>query len=127
VVSASMSFYTIAPCRLVDTRNANGPLGGPALSAKAQRTFILAGHCGVPSGARALSLNVTVTGPTAQGDLKIFAGTTAPVSTTINYRAGQTRANNAIASLGTSGSLTVLCDQPSGTVHLVLDVNGFFE
>src|SRR5262249_53533571 len=87
VVSASMTFYTIAPCRLVDTRNANGPLGGPALSAKAQRTFILAGHCGVPSGARALSLNVTVTGPTAQGDLKIFAGTTAPVSTTINYRA----------------------------------------
>jgi uncharacterized repeat protein (TIGR01451 family) len=128
VVSPSMSFYALAPCRVVDTRNANGPLGGPALVAGAQRTFTLAGQCGVPAGARAVSLNVTVAGPTAAGDLRLFAGgTTAPAATTINYRAGQTRANNAIPALGATGILAVLCDQASGSVHLILDVNGYFQ
>ena len=123
-----MSFFTLTPCRLIDTRGSNGPLGGPALVAGAQRTFTLTGICGVPSSARSLSLNITVTGPTAAGDLKIFAaGTSVPTSTTMNYSAGQTRANNAIPSLSTSGALIVQCDQPSGTVHLIVDVNGYFQ
>ncbi|MGH9367048.1 MAG: S8 family peptidase, partial [Thermoanaerobaculia bacterium] len=42
------SFYTVTPCRAVDTRNASGPLGGPALSAGGTRTFALAGQCGIP-------------------------------------------------------------------------------
>jgi hypothetical protein len=128
VVTQSMSFYTIAPCRVADTRNPTGSLGGPALAAGKQRTFLLAGSCGIPSGARALSLNITVTSPTVMGDLRLFpGGSTAPVSTVINYRAGQTRANNAIAALGGGGSLNVLCDQTSGTVQLIIDVNGYFE
>src|SRR5262249_30041790 len=128
VVSASMKFYATALCRMVDTRGATGALGGPALDAGATRTFLLTGHCGVPSGARALALNVTVTGPTAAGDLKLFAGgSSAPVSTVINYGAGQTRANNAIAALGNSDSLSVKCDQASGTVQLILDVIGYFQ
>jgi hypothetical protein len=127
-VASGMSFYALAPCRVVDTRNANGPLGGPALVAGAQRTFTLAGQCGVPAAARAVSLNVTVAGPTAAGDLRLFAGgTTAPVATTINYRAGQTRANNAIPAFGAGGTLAVLCDQLSGNVQLIVDVNGYFQ
>jgi len=123
-----LSFYTLTPCRLVDTRNPAGPLGSPALAASAQRTFALASQCGVPSTARALSLNVTVITPTAAGDLRLFPGESAtPLVSTINYRAGQTRANNAIAGLGAAGDLTVQCDQSTGTVHLVLDVNGYFQ
>ena len=123
-----LSFYTLTPCRLVDTRNPAGPLGGPALAASAQRTFALASQCGVPSTARALSLNVTVIAPTAAGDLRLFPGGSAtPLVSTINYRAGQTRANNAIAGLGAAGDLTIQCDQATGTVHLVLDVNGYFQ
>jgi hypothetical protein len=121
-------FYAVAPCRLVDTRNAAGPLGGPALSAGSRRSFTLAGHCGIPADAQALSLNVTVTGSTAAGDLQLFAGgTTAPGTPTINYRAGETRANNAVARLGSSGDLAVQCDQGIGVVHLVLDVDGYFR
>jgi hypothetical protein len=41
--------------------------------------------------------------------------------------AGATRANNAIAALGDAGDLTVLASQASGSVHLILDVNGYFE
>jgi parallel beta-helix repeat protein len=123
-----MSFFTVTPCRVVDTRNAAGPRGGPALAAGAQRTFILTGNCGVPASARSLSVNVTVTGPTGAGDLRLFAGgTSATGTTTINYSAGQTRANNAAATLGASGDLAIQCDQASGTVQLILDVNGYFQ
>jgi hypothetical protein len=123
-----MYFFTLTPCRLIDTRGSTGPLGGPALVAGAQRTFSLTGNCGVPSSARSLSLNITVTGPTAPGDLKFFAaGTSVPVSTTMDYSANQTRGNNAIPSLSSSGALTVQCDQVSGTVHLIVDVNGYFQ
>jgi hypothetical protein len=45
----------------------------------------------------------------------------------IDYAAGQTRSNNAIASLNTGGAVTVRCVQASGTVDLILDVNGYFE
>ena len=82
----------------------------------------------MPSSARAVSVNVTVTSPTALGDLKMFsAGTSVPVPTTMNYSAGQTRANNALVSLSGSGAIAVQCDQASGTVQFILDVNGYFE
>jgi hypothetical protein len=124
---APLAFHTLTPCRLVDTRGASGPRGGPALAANAARSFVLAGICGIPAGARAVSLNVTVTQPSQAGSLRLYPGAGAPPgASTINYRAGQTRANNAISGLGDSGEITVRSDQPAGTAHLVLDVNGYF-
>ena len=35
--SAQDGFYTVTPCRLVDTRNPTGPYGGPSLSANSDR------------------------------------------------------------------------------------------
>jgi hypothetical protein len=82
----------------------------------------------VPATAWAVSLNVTVTQPTAAGNVRLFpGGTPAPLASTVNYRAGITRANNATAALGTAGDLTALASQASGTVHLILDVDGYFE
>jgi len=125
--SGCLSFYTLAPCRVIDTRGAVGPLGGPALVAKATRTFPVAGHCGIPSTAKALSVNVTVTQSTAAGDLRLFAGgATLPMVSTINYGMGQTRANNGVTSLGATG-LAIRCDQASGTVQAIVDVNGYFQ
>jgi hypothetical protein len=123
------NFFTLTPCRLVDTRNPDGPLGGPALVAGAVRTFVLAGQCGIPVTAKALSINVTVTDPTAGGFLTVYPGGTPlpPLASTINYNFGITRANNADIMLGASGDLSVYCGQAGGTAHLVLDVNGFFE
>jgi parallel beta-helix repeat protein len=126
--AAATSFYSVAPCRMVDTRNPAGPFGGPALAANTQRTFPLISQCGVPATARALSVNVTATQPAAAGDLRLFpGGSLAPLVSTINYRTGQTRANNAVAALGAAGDLTVQCDQAAGMVHLVIDVNGYFQ
>jgi hypothetical protein len=126
--TAGANLFTVTPCRLVDTRNPTGPLGGPALAAGQNRVFTLVGQCGLPSGATALSVNVTVTQPTAPGDLRLYPGGSAlPLVSAINYRAGQTRANNAIVSLGAAGDLAVQCDQSAGSVHFILDVNGYFQ
>lgn len=121
------SFWTVPPCRVLDTRNANGPLGGPALVGGSNRTFTIANQCGIPADAAAISVNVTITNPTAQQNLTFFpTGSPPPLVSTINYRAGQTRANNAVLVLGTSGSFDVSC-AGSGTVDFILDVNGYFK
>ena len=121
-------FHTLTPCRVLDTRNAAGPYGGPALAAGAQRLFTLAGRCGIPATAQAVSVNLTVVAPAQTGHLQAYpGGITPPPASVINFGAGQTRANNAILPLAADGTLAVRPGMASGTVHLLLDVNGYFE
>lgn len=88
----------------------------------------MAGRCGIPPEADALAINVTVTGSTAGGHLTLYpSGVPLPLASTINYGAGQTRANNAIVPLGTNRSIDVFSGQPSGTTHFILDVVGYFR
>jgi hypothetical protein len=117
-------FFTATPCRLVDTRLGDAP----ALAAGATRVFTLAGRCGIPSTARALSLNVTVTAPSGPGHLTLFpTGTPMPLASTVNFGPGQTRANNAILRVDGLGRLSVANGQAAGSVELILDVNGYLE
>ena len=121
-------FSTVTPCRVLDTRNPDGPFGGPALAAGGSRTFAIAGQCGIPSNALSVAVNVTVTAPTSGGFVTVYpGGSPVPPTSTINYSAGQTRANNAVISLGPSGDITAACGQPSGTVQFILDVTGYFQ
>ena len=120
--------YTVTPCRLVDTRNPAAALGGPALAASKSRVFTVAGQCGVPLWAKAVSVDVAVTAPSAAGNLTLYPGGTAlPVASSINYKAGQTRANNAVVPLGASGDIVVYCNQSSGTAQFILDVSAYFQ
>jgi hypothetical protein len=124
-VDVPQKFYTITPCRLIDTRNPAGPLGGPALQPNAERTFAAAQQCGIPAQAQALAVNVTIIQPAAAGDLRLFAASVnAPLTSVINFSPAQTRANNALLSLG-AGNLAVRLDA-AGAAHLVLDVDGYF-
>jgi hypothetical protein len=117
-----LSFFTVAPCRAADTRTSGGPV-----AAGAARTFTITGRCSVPAGAKAVSLNVTVTQPTAAGTVSLFpAGASVSLASTVNYSAGQTRGNNAIVGLSDLGRLIVRVE-PSGSTHVILDVNGYFE
>ena len=112
----------------MDTRDANGPTGGPALSSGTIRDFPIAGTCGVPFTAKAVSANLVAVSPTAEGYLTVYpAGSSVPPASTINFRAGIVRANNAILGLGTSGRISVFCGIPSGSTNFVLDVSGYFE
>jgi hypothetical protein len=123
------AFHTVSPCRIVDTRGPSGPYGGPALAGGSVRSFVLAGPCGVPSTAKSLSVNVTVTQPSSGGHITAFpAGGSVPSSSTLNFSAGQTRANNAVLGLSPAGGVSVSTMLSSGgTVHLIVDVNGYFE
>ncbi|HVE66463.1 MAG TPA: right-handed parallel beta-helix repeat-containing protein [Thermoanaerobaculia bacterium] len=127
-VIAGLSLHTIAPCRIADTRDPVGPSGGPELTAGASRSFPVAGLCNVPPGAKAVVVNVTVVGPSSGGHLTLYpAGGSLPLASTINFRAGQVRANNAVLLLGSGGQVAVFAGNPSGTTHFVMDVNGYFE
>src|SRR5438105_5298113 len=46
VPSAASHFMTMVPCRILDTRNPNGPFGGPIMSQGETRTYnVPAGPC----------------------------------------------------------------------------------
>ncbi|HEX9187890.1 MAG TPA: Calx-beta domain-containing protein, partial [Vicinamibacteria bacterium] len=119
-----MGFYTVAPCRAVDSRTL---APGTPLAAGTTRTFTIVGSCSIPVTARAISFNVTVTEAASNGNVRLFPGGTAPPNTsTVNFIAGVTRANNGIVNLGTNGDVGVLLS-PAGTAHVIIDVNGYME
>jgi hypothetical protein len=124
-------FHSLTPCRIVDTRNAVGPTGGPALQSSTPRNFPVQGQCGVPVGAKAAALNVTIAGPTGAGHLSMFpSGGSVPLVSTLNFNAGEPAlANGAIVPLSTNAqdlgvSAFVL---GGGSVHLIIDVTGYFQ
>jgi hypothetical protein len=123
------NFYTLTPCRVLDTRNASGPYGGPALTSGVARSFAFAGRCGVPSSARAVSINLTVVAA-GSGNLVAYAGgSSIPGTSAISFSNGQVRANNAVLplSIDGQGTLAVQASLLSGSVHLIVDVNGYFQ
>ena len=70
-------------------RHARPGRGGPVLPGQETRPFAVGGNCGIPAGAKAISLNLTATPSSAQGNVALFpAGQPAPVST-INYVAAR--------------------------------------
>jgi hypothetical protein len=123
------SFYTVPPCRVVDTRGADGvPIGGPALTSGTVRNLHVAGLCGVPATATAITVNVTVTAAGSSGYLRLGVNDPGAVYSTINYLAGLSRSNNAILGLSPAGDLPALAVQTAGTtVHVIIDVSGYFE
>ncbi len=126
----SANFYTVTPCRLVDTRNPASPTGGPALLAGAVRSFpVTGGACGLPPTAIAVSVNLTVTQPAAQGYLALYPGEAAgpPLVSNINFTPGVTRANNALVLLAANGGTINVKNGSAGAVQFVLDVNGYFQ
>jgi hypothetical protein len=128
-VMAPVAFYSLPPCRLVDTRDPVGPLGGPALAAALPRSFQFGGKCGLPATAKAVSVNLTVVQPASPGYLTLYpADGLAPLASNVNFAPGQIRANNAVLLLATDASsrLTVF-NGSSGATHFILDVNGYFQ
>jgi len=126
-------FYSITPCRLVDTRGPAGPAGGPALVGNGTRSFpITGGTCGIPASAKAAVLNVVIVGPTAGGHLRIWPyNTTMPLVATINFDPNEPAiANGAIVPLAADPSLQIsvfLGTGPGPTSHLVIDATGYFQ
>jgi hypothetical protein len=119
-------YVPLSPSRLLDTRYGNG-LSGP-FAARVARPFAVAGRGGVPSGATAVTGNLTVTGQTDRGYL--YIGPTPvnnPTSSTLNFPRGDDRANGATVALDGSGTLSITYAGPAGTTaHAIFDVTGYF-
>jgi uncharacterized repeat protein (TIGR01451 family) len=127
--TAPGGYFTVPACRAIDTRGTTGTWGGPALAARSERVFPVVGRCAVPVGAKAVAVNMTVTGPTGNGYLRAYAASlpSAPPTSVLNFAAGATRANDAIVALSPAGELAVYNGMSAGTAHLVVDVVGYFE
>jgi uncharacterized repeat protein (TIGR01451 family) len=124
-----MGYFTLVPCRVVDTRGLGAPVGGPVLQGQETRSLQMTGNCTIPATAKAVAVSLVVNQPTAAGNFRLFpAGQPIPLASTINYVAGRTRANNAVISLNATGEIAVFVAQPAGTTaHLIIDVHGYFE
>jgi hypothetical protein len=118
-------FVPTQPCRLVDTRNAPGLLGGPILASGTTRDFpVTAGNCTVPPNALAFAVNFNVVPTGMHASLAVWAtGTDAPRLALLSSSSYFPVANAAIVAAGTSSSISV---SASDETQLVIDLNGYF-
>ncbi|MEO8371575.1 MAG: hypothetical protein ABI806_20475, partial [Candidatus Solibacter sp.] len=117
-------FYALTPCRIADTRVGTGALAGPALVGGTTRTFPIAGMCGIPAGAQAYALNMTVVPSAPLGFLSAWpAGQPQPGASTLNAPTGAVTANAAIVPAGTNGAINLIA---TSATDVIIDINGYF-
>ncbi|MFN0166340.1 MAG: SBBP repeat-containing protein [Bryobacteraceae bacterium] len=123
--AGGLSFYAATPCRVVDTRLANGPFGGPILEGGTSRSFLISqSACGIPATAEAFSLNVTVVPTGGLSYLTAWpSGFAQPLVSTLNSFDGSIVANAAIVPAGAFGGVNVFV---TDRTHVILDINGYF-
>jgi subtilisin family serine protease len=122
-VDTPTDFYTVPPCRVLDTRTAAQPL-----SVDVPRLIQVAGLCGIPATAQAVAANVTVISGSATGALTLYPGDEGiPATRTIHFTASQTRANSVLLKLGGEGTGNLGAVSTATGPHLVVDVSGYFE
>lgn len=122
---AQLAFYPLPPCRVLDTRNAMGPLGGPSFSVGQSREFpITSSGCGIPSTAQAYSMNFSVVPKNTLGYLTVWpSGDSQPVVSTLNAPTGAVTANAALVPAGTGGDINAYLTDGA---DLIADINGYF-
>ena len=125
--SGPYQYYSLTPCRVVDTRNAPGTNGGPSLGTT-PRNFQVRGQCSVPVTAHAISVNITVTNATASSWLTIWpSGSAQPFVSTINFDSTMPAvANGAIVGLS-SNTNDLSVANAVGSVNVIVDVTGYFQ
>ena len=118
-------FRTLAPARILDTRNHVGGYGGP-VGAGQSIAIPVVGHGGVPSsGVAAVTFNLTVTNPAGQGFATVFpTGSPRPETATLNFARGQTRGNLVQVPVGTGGDASIYL--AGASADLVADVLGYY-
>ncbi|HWM89304.1 MAG TPA: S8 family serine peptidase [Thermoanaerobaculia bacterium] len=117
-------FQTLTPCRIADTRT------GTPIAVNVSRNFTVQGVCGVPAGAAATPLNLTIIGPTAGGHATHHQAGALPPVPTINFNAGVVLTNGArirLASATPDVAVTYLSPIGGASTHATLDVYGYFK
>ncbi len=130
VAGSGALYHTLNPTRILDTRPDQGPIGLSSIfSTGAPQTLTVAGAGGVPSGALAITANMTATQQTSYGHASIGPVVSASsVFSNLNFVYGDNRANGVISPLTADGKLQLLfVGTPGSTVHFVLDVCGYYQ
>jgi hypothetical protein len=113
-------FTPITPTRVLDTRFGPVPAGRGAGPVTGDGYTVA---LGVPSGATAAALNVTVVDPATGGFVAVYPASTPWTGTsTVNFGPRQTVANHAVVGV-TGGAVTI--NSPI-TAHVVIDVVGYY-
>jgi hypothetical protein len=125
VPSGGSTYTPLGPTRILDTRDGTGLKG--SFSAGVPRTLQVAGNNGIPTGATAVTINVTAVDQTRAGYLSVTTAPTAdPQTSTLNFPVGDVRANGAVVPLASDGTLSITYGAPSGaTTDVVIDVTGY--
>jgi subtilisin family serine protease/lysophospholipase L1-like esterase len=123
VAEGGSKFRPVA-CRLFNTRTAGT---GLPLAAGAFVDVQVAGVNGVPlTGVAGAVLNLTVT-PESSGYLKAWpTGKNEPSVTMMDFNAGVWRTNAVVLRPGSGGKIH-LYNGSSGTIHLIVDIQGWFQ
>src|SRR5260221_3101831 len=104
-------FYSVAPCRIIDTRITGGPLAHAEI-----RHFQIATKCGIPSTAKMAMLNFAIIFPTDAADIVAFPynpgnPSAVPPISTLNWTAGETAVAN--------GSVVGLTANPAYNISIL--------
>jgi PKD domain len=125
VTTAGSDYTAYGPTRVLDTRVGNGAPKAP-VKARSVTQVTFAGNGGIPKDVTAVVLNVTVTEPTAAGDIIVYGdGTARPSSSNVNFVKGQTVPNQVIAPVGADGKVDFY-NASTGSTDLIADVAGYF-
>jgi len=126
--SSTQRFVPSAPFRFVDTRDRyraelNIGTSGARLGAGQVLTVQVAGVRGVPADAKAVSVNMTVTGAAGSGYLTAWPCGELPLASTANFVAGESVSNAAQLPLSADGRLCIFTQTAA---HVVVDMNGWW-
>lgn len=126
-VSTLGSQYTAyGPKRLLDSRDGTGLAAAGRVPAYGTVKLKVGGANGIPANATAAVLNLTVTGPAADGFITAYPdGGPRPATSNVNYRAKQTVPNLVMVPIGDNGYVD-LYNSGQGTTDLVADITGYF-
>ena len=128
------TFVPITPCRLFDTRpgeppntGKKTPLAAGDANAHTQQVTGNVGNCvGIPAGATAVAMNVTIANPTAQSNLRIFPTNAAtPLVSNLNWLPGQSPTPNKV-DVKLSGNGRIKLVNFKGSVDVIGDVVGYY-
>lgn len=119
-LSSDLGYVPVTPTRLVDTRAT-----GQSLGAGGRLDLTVAGVNGIPADAKAVALNVTAVHASATTYLRAWpAGAAEPASSVLN---ADPRATSAVATVvGVGGERKVSLRNNAGSVHLVVDITGYY-
>ncbi len=128
-VERALGGYHAAPLsRIGDTRTG---VGGPALPLQAAdpsaRTLRIGGAVGsTTAGAEGVVVNITVANATADSHLTVWPnGAPMPNASSLNFLAGETRANLVTIRLGVDDSISYRTN--AGAVDVIIDIVGWYD